>query len=101
MSRDELIEVLESNDFIIHETHGNSAEIEKWTDGGVDMIFYFEDLSAESFIEIANEFDVDEQVTTYIQDPLYKSNFTVGESLEDFTKFHNHLKDIAKEIQNK
>jgi hypothetical protein len=65
------------------------------------MIFYFEDLSAESFIEIANEFDVDEQVTTYIQDPLYKSNFTVGESFEDFTKFHNHLKDIAKEIQNK
>lgn len=63
MTKQEFIVFLEERDWRVYEI-GESLEIERWTDKGVDMIM---DLEApdliQSFIMQAESFDADEQVT--------------------------------------
>jgi len=94
----------EFNVFLTEEDNVECAEVEKWTDGGVDMIFWLKPFTADEFKKRVNDFDIDEEIDTHRQDKLYKSNFTISESLKDFTDFHNHLKEVAEKlssIQNK
>lgn len=54
---------------------------------------------AEKFVEWVNDFSVDEEIDLHRQDKRYKDAFTISASLADFTNFHNHLKEIATELQ--
>ena len=85
----------------------NGMEIETWTEGGVDMIhtIYFFDNYQDIYnkTEVKKEldrlyenFDIDEEIDLYRQDKKYKNDFTIRESLEDFEKYHNRLKDLSK-----
>jgi hypothetical protein len=89
-------------EFIVHlfeQDNIQCAEIEKWTDGGVDMNIVLQPFTKESFVEYVNDFNVDEQIDMYRQDNLYKQNFTISQSLKDFNKFHKHLKDVKKKLE--
>lgn len=97
-----LRDFFENEDFGVHlfEQDGmQCAEVEKWTDGGVDMIITLMPFTKEEFIEWVNDFDVDDEIETHRRDPQYKKAFTIRESLEDFTNFHNHLKEIVSKLE--
>ncbi|GEM_PF-2299783 len=77
-------------------------EIEMWTDGGVDMIHYFHAKDGDyfdQFVSLVKDFDIDEEIDLHRQDKRYCNAFTHKESVEDFTDYHNHLKDIADTIE--
>jgi hypothetical protein len=93
----------EENDFNVfsfEQDNRHCAEIEKWTDGGVDMIITLMPFIKEEFIEFVNNFDVDAEIDSHRQDQRYKDVFTIRESLEDFTNFHNHLKEIVEKLNS-
>lgn len=96
-----LKEFFEKEDFKVHLTRQDNrqcAEVEKWTDGGVDMIIWLNPFTVAEFKSYVDNFDVDEQVQSHYQDSNYKANFTIRESLDDFTNFHNHLKEVVSKL---
>lgn len=93
----------EEKDFNVHlfkQDKKQCAEIEKWTDGGVDMIINLMPFTVERFVDYVNNFNVDEEIDLHRQDKRYKDAFTISDSLKDFTNFHNHLKEIASALTN-
>lgn len=99
-----LQEFFENEGFRVHifeQDNHTCAEIEKWTDGGVDMIIFLMPFTKEEFIDYVNNFDIEDEINTYNQDELYKKNFTIAQSRKDFKKFHNVLKKTVKKIQDK
>ena len=93
----------EDNGFNVHlfkQDKKQNAEVEKWTGGGVDMIMCLQPFTAEEFIQYVKDFDVDEEIEMHRQDKMYRNNFTISESVTDFTNFHNHLKEVAEKLTN-
>jgi hypothetical protein len=93
----------EDNGFNVHlfkQDKKQNAEIEKWTDGGVDMVIYLQPFTAEGFIQYVKDFNIDEEIEMHRQDKRYRDDFTISESLTDFTNFHNHLKEVAEKLIN-
>ena len=102
MNTEQLTEFFESNDFNVHpfeQDNQQCAEVEKWTDGGVDMIITLMPFTKENFIKYVADFDVDEQIDLHRDGQLYKDNFTIKESLIDFTDFHKDLKKVVKMLK--
>jgi 5,10-methenyltetrahydromethanopterin hydrogenase len=98
MSIKELQSFFEAEGFNVHlfkQDNKQCAEIEKWTDGGVDMLIVLMPFSKNEFIEYVNDFDVDEQIDLHRQGEQYKNAFKISESVKDFTDFHNSLKDVV------
>jgi hypothetical protein len=83
------------NVFLTKQDNVLCAEIERWTDCGVDMIILLNPFTIDEFKSYVNDFNVDEQIDFHRQSREYKNNFTVSQSLNDFTDFHNYLKEIA------
>jgi len=75
------------------------AEIEKWTNGGVDMNILLRPFSEESFIEYVDNFDISEEVDLHRQDTAYRNNFTILKGVEDFAAFHNSLKNTMMRMK--
>lgn len=99
-----LQEFFEEKGFQVHlldeqENGVQCAEIEKWTEGGVDMIITLQPFTIKEFIEYVNDFSVDDEIDLHRQSEDYKRNFTISESVEDFNSFHEHLKDIVMELE--
>lgn len=84
------------NVFLSKQDKIQCAEIEKWTDGGVDMIIWLNPFTVDEFKSYINDFNIDEVIDLHRQEQLYKDNFTIRQSLKDFTDFHNELKSIFK-----
>jgi hypothetical protein len=100
MKTEQLKKVFENAGFSVRiDKKDKSAELEKWTDGGVDMVIYLKPFTVESFEDYVNDFDVDEEIEVHRQDSGYKSAFTLKKSLEDFTDFHNDLKELLKGLK--
>ena len=74
------------------------TEISKHTKGGVEMIFQLEPFTKEAFEDIVNDFDVDDQIQYYWNDPKYKENFTIRQSLKDFEDFKNQLEELNQKL---
>ena len=77
MTTENLKNFFEEKDFIVHliEQDGNQcAEVETWTNGGVNMILWLNPFSIEEFKQRVDDFDVDED-------------------------FHSRLKDVLSELQ--
>lgn len=97
MTKDELQEFFEENGFIVH-LDAVSAELEMWTDGGVDMIIYLEAFTKEKFIEYVDSFDIDEEIDLHRQGDSYKKAFTITQSVKDFTDYHFYLKEVVRKL---
>ena len=102
MTTENLKNFFEEKDFNIHltEQDGNQcAEVETWTNGGVNMILWLNPFSIEEFEQRVNDFDVDEEIELHRQGQDYKNAFTIKESVKDFEDFHIRLKDVLSELQ--
>ena len=99
---EKLQKFFEEKDFRVHlftQDKQQCAEVEKWTDGGVDMNFTLMPFTAEQFIERVDDFDIDEEIELHRQDQRYKDAFKISESVKDFTDFHEMLKAVAEELK--
>ena len=97
MTTENLKNFFEEKDFNVHltEQDGNQcAEVETWTNGGVNMILWLNPFSIEEFEQRVNDFDVDEEIELHRQGQDYKNAFTIKESVKDFQDFHIRLKDV-------
>lgn len=103
MTTEKLKNFFEENGFNIHLTEQDNvqcAEVEKWTDGGVDMIIWLNPFTPDEFKSYVDDFDVDETIDLHREDPRYRNDFTISQSLRDFTDFHNHLKEVAQKLSD-
>ncbi len=99
---EKLRDFFENEGFLVHlfwQDGQQCAEVEKWTDGGVDMIFSLQPFAKKSFIERVDDFNVDEEIELHRQSDDYKRDFTISEGLKDFTDFHNHIKEVASRLE--
>jgi len=100
--KNKLIDFLEEEGFNVHlfeEDGMQCGEIEKWTNGGVDMIISLTPFGKREFIKYVDDFDVDEQIDLHREGGGdYKRHFTIRESLEDFEDFHEGLKDVKSRL---
>lgn len=113
---DNIIKTLESFNYNVSLLYENGMvnclEIETWSNSGVDMIhtFYFpnnfQDIYDKNNInkqlqEILDNFSIDDEIDLHRQDKRYKDNFTIQESLNDFTEYQSKLEDLAKNFISK
>lgn len=104
LTKKELKDFFESQDFNVHDVDKNSVEIETWTKGGVNMIHFLDPISVSEFEEVVNNFDVDEEIDLHRQGKDYKNAFSIRQSLEDFEDYHKRLKEtftLLKELVKK
>ena len=102
MTIENLKNFFEEKDFNVHlnEQDGvQCAEIETWTNGGVNMIMWLNPFTIEEFTQRVDDFDVDEEIELHRQGQDYKNAFTIRESLKDFEDYHNRLKDVLSDLQ--
>ena len=96
-------EILEKH-FSIYEDE-SIYEIEKWTDGGVDMIISFDKKDnksiTEQFSDYIKNFDVDEEIELYRENKEYRENFTCRESVKDFESWEKFIKKVLEELEVK
>jgi hypothetical protein len=100
-SIDVISDLLEENDFNVHiysESKRTYAEIETWTDGGVNMIITLDPFTIDEFKCYVDNFDIDEEIDLYRQGKLYKERFTISESLKDFKDYHKRLKKLLTKL---
>jgi hypothetical protein len=102
MNTEKLKQFFESKDFLVHtfEHEGQQcAELECWTNKGVNMIISLIPFTAESFIDYVDNFDVDEEIDVHRQDERYKKAFSLGVSLDDFNAYANMLDTVASSLK--
>ncbi len=101
MKTKQLQKFFEDNGFNVYLTKQDNvqcAEIEKWTDGGVDMIIWLNPFTVDEFKDYVKDFDIDDEIDLHRQAKDYCSAFTIRQSLSDFTDFHNNLKEVASKL---
>ena len=74
------------------------AELETFTEGGVNMIIYLSPFTLTEFNRWCHDFDIDEEVDLYRQMQDYRRAFTISESVVDFTDFIHRMRDICIKI---
>lgn len=89
MTTENLENFFEENGYKVSVEHGG---LETWTKNGVNMLYYLEPFTIESFEEIVNSFDIDEEIELHRQSTDFCKAFTISQSVEDFTNYHNRLK---------
>lgn len=75
-----------------------NAEVESWTDAGVDMIIALMPFNLHELEQYCDTFDIDEEIDISRQDETYRNMFSISQRLEDFTKWINNLKRDIKEF---
>lgn len=101
MKTEELQDFFEENDFnvfLFEQDNQQCGEIEIWTDGGVDMVITLIPFTKEEFIQYVNDFDMDDEIDLYREDKRYRQDFTISESVKDFSKYHRELKKVVKKL---
>lgn len=86
-------------------------EIEKWTNGGVDMIesIQFDDFRNSYNIDciedelkrISSNFSIDDEIDMHREGTDYKNAFTISESLKDFTEYKQDLEELSTYFKDK
>ena len=76
------------------------AEIEKFTDAGVDMCVTLFPFNLNSFLDYVEGYDVDEEIEVHRQGERYRQSFTIRQSLEDFEAFEKVLLSDCEEVKN-
>lgn len=102
MITENLKNFFKEKDFNVHlveQDNVQCAEIETWTNGGVNMILWLNPFTIEEFEERVNDFDVDEEIDLHRQGQDYKNAFSIRESVKDFEDYHSRLKDVLSELK--
>lgn len=102
MTTKQLQDFFEERGYQVHlfEQDGKQcAEVESWTDGGVDMIINLMPFNKKEFIKYVDDFDIDDEIELHRQDKNYCKVFTISLSLEDFTNYHNVLKEVSEQLE--
>ncbi len=96
---------------LIYDGVKQGFEIEKWTNGGVDMIqtIQFEDFRnlynvdkiEEELEKVAENFSIDDEIDLHRQGNDYKQAFSITESLKDFTEYHQDLQELSTYFKDK
>jgi hypothetical protein len=87
-------------------------ELNTYTDGGVNEIIFLDfrdnEKSADNVIDFIKEFtdymaylSIDERIESNRQDVNYKRDFTLKQSIKDFTKWEKGLNKLVKKITKK
>ena len=82
-------------------------ELNTYTDGGVNEVIFIDlrgqEITFENYVKefekYVNEYDINERIDMYRQDKLYKQNFTIEESLEDFKSFKENLELVLSKLK--
>jgi len=102
VERAKLQAFFEEQGFQVHlfeQDNEQNAEVESWSDGGVDMIINLLPFTKEEFIKYVNDFDIDEEIMLNRQDKRYCADFTLTQSLKDFKKYHTGLKKVSTKLK--
>lgn len=97
VTQSKLIDLFENADFKVHlfeQDNQQCAELETWTNGGVNMIITLMPFNLKEFKHYVLNFNVDEEIDLHRQDERYKKAFTIKESVKDFEQFKKRLKQI-------
>ncbi len=100
----QLFEHLEENDrgVYLFEQDGNiCAEVENWTDGGVDMVVTLMPFSIEALQEFYEGFEVDDEIDTHRQDERYRKAFRISDSVRDFEMWEKELEQLIDDYYSK
>lgn len=93
----QLHEHLEENEYRIYFFAGDGkicAEIENWTDGGVDMVINLMPFGIIALQDYYNNFDMDEEIDLHRQDERYRKAFRIKQSVMDFETWVKSLGDV-------
>ena len=100
ISKSDLKTILEGFDISVTiDEKDSSAELSSYTRRSVNVVSYLEPFSVESFKEYVKNFDIDEHIMTYRNDPTYVSYLSIKESVEDFEYYIDKLNAIVKHIE--
>ena len=102
MTTNELELFFQNHGFQVHLTEQNGiqcAEVESWTDGGVDMIIWLNPFTKEEFIDYVKDFDIDEEIERNRQNKEYRTDFTLSQSVNDFTKYKRGLIKLSQILE--
>jgi len=94
MTTEQLQEFFEKQDFNVHlyeQDGAQRAEVETWTEGGVNMIFDLSPFTKESFIERVKDFDIDEEIDFGGEEVIEAQ----VESDWQFDELDENLKDVV------
>jgi hypothetical protein len=108
----EVLQAFKDNNFSVsvYEENGKECglEIEGWTSGGVDMIHFLDFRYGKNIFdiydildevkEIVTNFDVDEVIDSHREDKDYRSAFTCRQSVDDFSEWEEHLRELAQSV---
>lgn len=112
----ELLEILENNDISYYEYEEKGKlcgyELNAYTDAGVNEILFLdfrnkhqEPKNPKHFIkefkDYINHYTVDDRIENNRKSERYKNDFTLQESLDDFTNFDYKLHSILNEMRGK
>lgn len=78
----------------------DSLELNTYTKGGVNMLITLKSPMVESFQEYVDMFDVDEEIDLHREADMYKHNFTIRQSLDDFEDYLELMKELLKELED-
>ena len=110
----QIIEIIEKNDISIHEYEENNIlcgyELNTYTDAGVNEIIFLDfreenqdpknvDDFIKEFKSYMKYYGIDERIEMNRQDPKYKEDFTLKQSLKDFSKWNKKIKKLIKELE--
>ena len=101
METNKLVEFFEENNllvFLYEQDNIQCAELESWTNGGVDMIINLSPFTANEFKSYVNDFDIDEVIDNLRKDKEYCNVFGVKQSLNDITDYYTNLTEIANKL---
>lgn len=84
-------------------------ELNTYSNNGTNLIIFldFRDEGKDAtnpndfineFNSYMNDFDIDETISRYREDPRYKSTFTLSESLKDLKAWKKTMLDLIKKI---
>lgn len=99
-----LYDHLEENDYRVYlfEQDGQiCAEVENWTDGGVDMIITLMPFTIDELQSYYDDFDIDDEIDLHRQDERYCAAFRITESVRDFTDWEQELERVISEFNSK
>ena len=90
--------------FDVHEDD-TIIELESYTNGGVNMIIYInkkDHFNTDYLTQLqlfADSFDIDKEIMYHREFEGYCRDFTITESIEDFTKYINDIRKIIRKLE--
>lgn len=93
----QLHEYLEENDrrvYLFEQDGQICAEVENWTNNGVDMIITLMPFNFDELQSYYEDFDIDEEIDLHRESKDYRNAFTIRQSVEDFEEWEQSLQEL-------